>query len=319
VNPLSSLLPRFSFSADTFFTGEFCGSNDFDVSQDVGHLHFVSHGMVTMEHRDGSSFSAVGPAVVFYPRPFFHRLVVKPGTQAELICANVLFREARINPFALALPQWLSIPLRDAPGMSDVINLLRAEAAAPESGDPFVMDRLCDILVFQLIRFAIKTVRLESGVLAGLADPGIGRALNAIHRNPAHEWDLKRLAAEASMSRSKFIARFHKLVGITPAKYVAGWRLALAEQMLRQDLSVKSVASAVGYPAQRSFNRAFIDRNGMPPTEWLRRQKEAEERKTPDATGGGEHGKDERPTRASRDRPGNGSGLAGSGSMPSSL
>lgn len=274
---ISSLLPRFSFITETFFTGAFCGSNDFDAEQNVGHLHFVSRGPVTMEHQDGSSITAVEPTIIFYPRAFSHRLVVQPGVQAELICANVLFREAKSNPFALAMPPWLIVPLQDAQSIGDVITLLRAETSTPEGRERFVMDRLCDILVFHLIRFAIKTSQLQSGVLRGLTDDGIARALNAIHKDPAHDWSLEKLAAQASVSRSKFIARFHTLVGTTPARYVADWRLAIAEQMLRQGRSVKSVASDVGYLTQKSFTRAFVQRNGIPPMEWLRQQAEPQQ------------------------------------------
>ncbi|MBK4739233.1 AraC family transcriptional regulator [Noviherbaspirillum pedocola] len=244
---ISSLFPRFSFSAETFFTGEFCGSNVLNATQNVGHLHLVRRGPVTMEHEDGSSITATEPTIIFYPRPYTHRVVVRSGTQAELVCANVLFKEAPSNPFALALPSYFAIPLREAQDIGAVVDLLYAEAFTAPRRNPFpvarsqrfVMDRLCDVLVFQLIRYAVNASIVQAGVLAGFTDNGIARALNAIHEDPAHNWNLEKLASLASMSRSKFAERFHSLVGITPAKYVADWRLGMAEQLLRQNISVK--------------------------------------------------------------------------------
>lgn len=268
---LMSLLPRFSFATDTFFSGDFCGVNEFSASQNVSHLHFVRRGPVVMEHDDGSAIVAVEPTVIFYPRPYNHRLSVVPDTQAELVCANVQFKEAERNPFVLCLPPYLAIPLKEMDGIGKILDLLFAQAATQSIGKRFMMDRLSDILVFEVIRHAIQSGQLKAGVLAGLADAGIARALTAIHQNPAQAWRIDKLASEATMSRSKFAKKFHELVGISPAAYVADWRLALAENLLRQNHTVKAVAAAVGYGTPQSFARAFMEKRGLTPTEWLQR------------------------------------------------
>ena len=273
---LSLLLPRFSFSTETFFSGEFCGVNVLGLLPDVGHLHFVRRGPVFMEHRDGSTIEAVEPTLIFYPRPYYHRLLVPEGAGAELVCANVQFKEAQRNPFVLALPPYLLVPLRELDGVGDVVELLFSEASKESLGQRFVMDRLCDILVFQIIRYAMNTAQLKSGVLAAFSDPGIAKALAAVHSNPALEWRVETMALEASMSRSKFARKFHDLVGMSPASYVADLRLTLAEDLLKRNQTVKAVAAAVGYGTQQSFTRAFIERNGMPPTGWLKQDHEKE-------------------------------------------
>lgn len=154
--------------------------------------------------------------------------------------------------------------------MGEVVNLLFLEASKESLGQRFVMDRLCDILVFQVIRHAMNTGQLKAGVLAAFSDPGIAKAVAAVHDNPALEWRVETMAVQASMSRSKFAAKFHALVGMSPAAYVTDLRLNLAENLLRQDQMVKTVAAAVGYRTQQAFTRAFTERNGMPPTEWLK-------------------------------------------------
>lgn len=266
---LASFLPRFSFAADTFFSGDFCGINDFSASQQVGHLHFVRRGPVIMEHGDGSSIVAAEPTVIFYPRPYSHRLIVVPGEQADLVCANVQFKHAARNPLSQALPPYLAISLSQIDGMVAVLDLLFSHAAARSAGKRFIMDRLCEILVFEVIQYAVESGQVKAGVLAGFADAGIARALAMIHQNPAREWPVHTLAMEASMSRSKFAKKFHDLVGVSPAAYVTDWRLTTAEHHLRQKKTVKEVAAAVGYSTPQSFTRAFTERRGMTPTQWL--------------------------------------------------
>lgn len=268
---LSSFLPRFSFAAETFFSGDFCGMNNFNASQTVGHLHFVRRGPVAMEHADGSSIVAIEPTIIFYPRPYDHRLLVAPDAKAELVCANVQFREAGRNPLAQSLPPYLAIPLTKMEGVAGILDLLFARAATQTIGRKFIMDRLCDILVFEVIRHAMECGQLKTGVLTGFADTGIAKALARIHQDPARDWRVDTLAMEASMSRSKFAKKFHDLVGMSPAAYVADWRLSLAENLLRQNQTVKEVAASVGYGSPQSFARAFIDRTGLPPTQWAAR------------------------------------------------
>lgn len=268
---LMSLLPRFGFATETFFSGDFCGVTDFSARQNVSHLHFVRRGPVVMEHDDGSTIEALEPTVIFYPRPYNHRLRVMPDTPAELVCANVRFREAERNPFVRCLPPYLAITLTEMDGIGKILDLLFAHAATRSLSKRFMMDRLSDILVFEVIQHAIESGQLRAGVLAGLADAGIAKALTAIHHNPAREWRIDLLAGEASMSRSKFAKKFHELVGTSPAAYIADWRLALGENLLRQNHTVKAVAAAVGYGTPQSFARAFMEKRRLTPTQWLER------------------------------------------------
>lgn len=262
-------MSRFGFTAHQFFDGSFCGDNTFPSSSGLGHLHLVRLGPLAMEHEDGSRIEIAQPSCVLYPQPFTHRLVVPPGEAAQLTCATIAFKEAAHNPFVQALPAWLAVPLDQAAGLGETIELLSREAQQAQLGQSFVVDRLCEVLVCQLIRHAEAAGLLHAGVLAGFSDAGIARALAAIHQEPACDWRVDSLAAVAHMSRSAFAARFRELVGVTPASYVAAWRLDLAENLLLQGQSVKAVARAVGYGTQQSLTRAFSERHGTAPTQWL--------------------------------------------------
>lgn len=270
---LSALIAHFGFEAAVFFKGDFCGTTDFDAGQHVGHLHFVRQGPVILEHQDREAILIDVPTVVLYPKPFNHRLVIPPESMANLVCATIVFRDLEHNPFATALPDYVQIPIDEVNGLEHITEHLFREASRNEPGQRFVLNRLCDILVFEIIRYVLKHGELKTSLLAGLTDPGIARALTAIHNAPGADWRVGTLAMHASMSRSKFAKRFHDLIGMTPARYLSDRRLALAEHLLQQDQPVKTVASAVGYGTQAAFTKAFTAKTGLSPKQWLRKQR----------------------------------------------
>jgi AraC-like DNA-binding protein len=74
----------------------------------------------------------------------------------------------------------------------------------------------------------------RGGWLAGLDDVHVGKALRLIHANPQRNWTVGELAREAATSRSVLAQRFTELVGESPMRYLAGWRIQLAKQLLRR-------------------------------------------------------------------------------------
>jgi transcriptional regulator GlxA family with amidase domain len=112
------------------------------------------------------------------------------------------------------------------------------------------------------------------GWLAGLADPVVGSALNAMRARPTQAWTLDALAAQAASSRSVLAERFRHLVGTTPMHYLAQVRMLLAANLLRQsNASLARVAEDVGYQTDTAFIRAFRREMGC------RRQPGAEARR----------------------------------------
>ncbi len=105
--------------------------------------------------------------------------------------------------------------------------------------------------------------------MMGLADPRLARALVAVHRSPCDEWPLAKMAEIAGMSRSAFAAAFKAATGATPAAYLADWRLSLAASMMRGGRPVKQVAAELGYASASSLSKAFRQRMGASPREWL--------------------------------------------------
>ena len=107
------------------------------------------------------------------------------------------------------------------------------------------------------------------GWLAGLNDPHVGKALRLLHANPGRDWTVEDLAREAAVSRSVLAQRFTELVGEAPMRYLAGWRMQLANQMMRDGArNIQDVATRVGYDSEAAFNRAFKRATGSPPATW---------------------------------------------------
>ena len=144
------------------------------------------------------------------------------------------------------------------------------ESRADRAGADTVLTRLAELMFIEVLRRHLETITPEqTGWLAGLRDPMVGKALGLLHARPAHAWTLDELAREVASSRSKFAERFTWLVGEPPMQYLAKWRMQLAANQLAQGSEkVAAVASAVGYESEAAFSRAFKKATGVSPAAW---------------------------------------------------
>jgi AraC-like DNA-binding protein len=275
MDKLSALVGRFSFSARVFFNGSFCDSNQFEENPELGHLHLVRAGPVVFSAPDGSSFRVDEPAMVFYPCGAAHGLAVPDGAQAQLLCARIAFEGGARSLLARALPACLYLPLRGLGTLRQTLFLLFAEATALPQGRDVILDRLCDVLMVQLIRHQFDSGALPEGLLAGLADPRLGPVLSAIHDRPHEPWQLEMMARLACMSRARFTEHFRTVVGIPAGEYLVRWRIMLAQSLLLRGLPVKSVSAQAGYASPAAFTRAFTSMVGSSPRSWLRESSKA--------------------------------------------
>jgi transcriptional regulator GlxA family with amidase domain len=159
---------------------------------------------------------------------------------------------------------------REAEWWQASLRYLIGESAAPGPGDRAVLARLAESLFIEVLRWQLRyTAQGQGGWLAGLHDPHIGHVLRLIHALPARPWTVEELAKEAAMSRAALANRFVELVGQSPIHYLAGWRMHLARQLLRDStLGVGEIAGRIGYQSEAAFNRAFRRLVGLPPAAW---------------------------------------------------
>lgn len=268
-DPLAPFLNHFSLSARVFYTGPLCGRSGDHATETTGHLHVLRTGRLTIERGKLKPLIVTEPSVLFYPRPRRHRFRASERDGVEIVCAEVEFGSATHNPLLWSLPELIIIPLRSMPALGPAVDLLFAEAFGTQPGRQAAVDRLSEYFLVLLLRTAIEQNLIEGGILPGLADARLSKAIAAMHAHPERTWTLADLAREANMSRARFAAHFRNIVGMTPFDYLLDWRIGVAQTLLKQGEPLKLVAPAVGYGSSAALTRAFAQRTGITPTDWL--------------------------------------------------
>ena len=195
------------------------------------------------------------------------------GTQARFVCGFLGCDARPFNPLLTALPRVIRVS-DDAGGtLSSYVRFALAESKVPRIGGESVLGRLSELMFLHVVRRYLESLPPEqTDWLSGLRDQPIGRALAALHRNPARAWTLQALAREAGISRSVLAERFMQFVGHPPIEYLTSWRMQLAANQLRSSTeSIAEIANRVGYESEAAFSRAFKKAVGAPPSEWRKR------------------------------------------------
>jgi len=154
------------------------------------------------------------------------------------------------------------------PWLATLSHFLTEESDNVGPGSSLMISRLIDMLVIRTLRTWVSSQGNRLGWLSGLGDERIGRALNAMHLEPARAWTVESLAETARMSRSIFSDRFTAVVGMPPLRYLTRWRLTVAADLLRAGtVKVTHVAHSAGYGSEAAFSRAFKAQFGYPPSD----------------------------------------------------
>lgn len=265
---LTDFLQRFDLRARVLHNGPLSRALRVEASEGSAHLHLLRSGSVQLLGPGRRQCTLSEPSIVFLARPARHELCAPEGARADLLSAAIDFGAGDENPLLQGMA--LRLPLSDIPDMAALFSVLLDEAASRRCGHAAVLDRLVEVLIVKLLRLAIERRLMDRGVIAGLSDPRLARALTAMHAAPQTEWTLERMAARAGMSRSRFAEHFSAVMGVPAAEYLKRWRIGLAKRMLREGHPVKQVALEVGYGSSASFGRAFSQIEGVAPTVWLR-------------------------------------------------
>ncbi|MFC7301694.1 AraC family transcriptional regulator [Cognatiluteimonas weifangensis] len=275
---LSGLLQRFRVGARLSFAGTLCGVHAFPAQPGQGALHVLRRGSLEVTHPGRSDLPRrlrlQAPAVLFYPRPATHLFHNPPVDGSDFTCALVDFDGGERHPLARALPPLIALPLETVEGLEDSLRLLFAETTRVRCGHRLLADRLFEVVLIQLLRWLLDhpaEAGIRPGLITGLSDPRLARALVAMHEAPGAAWSLQRLAGVAGMSRTSFATTFKAVVGQTPADYLAQWRMALAQVGLREGVALKLLADELGYANPSALSRAFSARTGLAPRDWVKR------------------------------------------------
>lgn len=160
--------------------------------------------------------------------------------------------------------------VRGVDRLSALVQLVGEEATRQRSGRDLVLTRLVEVLLVEALRLT-SGENAPPGLLRGLADMRLARAMREMHAKPAHPWTVPQLAKRSALSRSAFFERFTRAVGMPPMEYLLAWRMAVAKGLLRRrDLALADVAERVGYGSASTFSTAFSRHVGVAPSRYAR-------------------------------------------------
>ncbi|MEU0796447.1 AraC family transcriptional regulator [Amycolatopsis sp. NPDC005961] len=160
------------------------------------------------------------------------------------------------------------IVLRAADWPTPLVGLLAGEIGRDVPGQEAVLDRLLDLLLIAALRAWFDRPDTDAPAwYRAHDDPVVGQALRLLQHQPGEPWTVAKLAANTGVSRAALARRFATTVGETPMAYLAGWRLALAADLLRQqpDATIGAVAHQVGYGSAFALSAAFKREFGVSP------------------------------------------------------
>ncbi len=274
VDRLTGLLDHFRVAAHLVAAETLRFPRTYGDSGGQGHLHVLRGGELVVSHPPGSglvrTLTLDEPTLLLYPGATPHRL--DPVRRPELACAALDFARGTEHPLVRALPSMIVVPVDRIEGLSPALDLLFAETDQVRCGRRLLADRLLEVVLIQVLRWLLdhpEEAGIHPGLAAGFSDPRIAAALVAVHEAPGDAWTLERLARLSAMSRSAFADRFRELVGQTPAAYVSGWRILLAQSRLRDGETLAAIAPDLGYANASGLSRAFSARTGQSPRAWL--------------------------------------------------
>lgn len=254
---LTALLKGLAPASSVLMTGPLLASLDCDAANTGAmHLHLLLRGEARLACAAGAQ-RVIAPAVVvtMTQRPHSLHPVSK---DAEVFCMRVDF----CGPAAPmifgggATPLCLDV-LAEYADLHRIVELIRQEVDARRCAQGIVLDHAAEILLVGVLRHLVALRALPSGVLAGLADPRLARALIALHEAPERAWTLELMAQTAGMSRTVFANQFRTVMGVTPKRYLADFRLMLARRIIGDNKGLKQAARVAGYASPAALSRAL--------------------------------------------------------------
>lgn len=160
------------------------------------------------------------------------------------------------------------VHVRGVERLEVVVRLVAEETRAQRSGRELVLTRLVEILLVEALR-STSGEDAPPGLLRGLADPRLARAIRQMHAQLTRAWTVAELAKAAALSRSVFFERFTRTVGLPPMEYLLAWRMAVARDLLRRgELAISEIAERVGYASASTFSTAFSRHVGQSPSRY---------------------------------------------------
>lgn len=189
------------------------------------------------------------------------------ASEESNLCGAFHLEHPSAFPMLYSLPKVIHIPAeqgRMVPGFAEIVQLIAREATTPRLGTQVMLRRLTELVFIHVIRVWVEQQAASSrGWIAALRDQSINIALGLIHQSPEHKWTVEELAEAVALSRSVFSARFTRLVGEPPIRYLTRWRMSRATRLLKDNVEMERIAELLGYESAVAFHKAFKREVGM--------------------------------------------------------
>ncbi|HEY0661936.1 MAG TPA: AraC family transcriptional regulator [Lysobacter sp.] len=190
--------------------------------------------------------------------------------ESVMFCGAMRFNLDPLHPLLAMMPDLMhagDLVERD-PAVPALLEAMEREVSLDRIGACGILARLADVLAASIIRAWVECGCSDStGWIAAVQCPRVGKVIAAIHAEPERDWDVPALAGLMGASRSRFAEAFTRIVGETPARYVAKVKMFQARRWIQQDgMRVTVAAQRLGYDSEASFSRAFKRIMGMPPS-----------------------------------------------------
>jgi AraC-like DNA-binding protein len=202
------------------------------------------------------------------------------GAETDLVCGYLTCEDPLFDPRMRALPsvfvvsppdgaarEWVTASIAYAALQTALVSDTKFEAPT----------QVPELLLVEILKLHLATTPAsETGWLKALRDPVLAPVLAAIHGAPENKWNLVTLARQANVSVSLLDERFRDVLGLAPVRYLTGWRMHVAQDLLRSsDDGVATIARRVGYDSEEAFSRAFKREHGIAPSMWRSRLRSA--------------------------------------------
>jgi AraC-like DNA-binding protein len=224
--------------------------------------------------------AVVVPASSLVATPPWDRMPVithgEGGDPSQVMCGYLTSDDALFDPQMRALPpvfvvsptgaarEWVRASIDYAMHQTTLVGDDRFEVPA----------HIPQLLLIEVLKLHLASApATETGFVTALRDPVVGPAMALIHETPERKWTVADLAASVNVSVSLLDERFREVLGVPPIRYLTGWRMHVAQDLLAStDLGVASIARRVGYESEEAFSRAFKRGHGESPSVWRRGQ-----------------------------------------------
>jgi AraC-like DNA-binding protein len=253
------------------------------IATEGSEKHWASAGDVIVlpygdSHRMGGAAetSVLAAAANLVPDPPWDRMPVieygEGGTRTQVMCGYILCDDPLFDPRMQALPPVFVVSPTGAAATWVRAGIEYAMHQTALVGDDRfeVPPQIPQMLLIEVLKLHLATAPAsEVGFVTALRDPVVGPAMALIHDSPERKWTVADLAAAVNVSVSQLDERFREVLGVAPIRYLTGWRMHVAMDLLTStDLGVASIAHRVGYESEEAFSRAFKRGHGESPSVW---------------------------------------------------